>query len=147
MGDVGIRKAGHGLVILLLSMASAVWLESIFTMKWVYANCSFPMFGWPLPNRHFSECCSLEWGVDWKAYLVDLSLYFLLSLCLVVGLRVGLRKWWKWTALPFAFALIASPLPLIGMTMWYSSPYVGEATLRPAGFGVHVGYGACKGPL
>jgi hypothetical protein len=71
----------------LQSIILAIWLEGIWTAKWVYPHCDYPLFGWPLPNREFSEVSSLEWFVDWQNYAVDIIVYAVISVIFVCIFR------------------------------------------------------------
>ncbi|WP_294124088.1 hypothetical protein [Sphingomonas sp.] len=104
-------------------------------MKWLYRGCFVPVYGWPLPNRRYSECCSLEYAVDWQAYALDFAVYAAIILVALLVLRLLLRRHWKFVNVVLTVIVIFAPLRLLEMSEWYTPLGVAEP-LRPAGVSV-----------
>lgn len=142
--DVRSKRLGGQAILVLQTLALALWLEAIVTLRWIYPGCFVPVFGWPLPNRTYSECCSLEWAVDWRAFLIDLSVYVFIAGALVVLLRLALRGHWKFVSPVLWVLLFASPIKLMGMSLWYSPLDVPATAMQPVGVSLFEQTGTCR---
>ena len=112
-----LRRLGRYTLFLLQGLALALWVEGLVTMKWQYRGCFVPVYGWPLPNRRFSEVSSLEYAVDWQAYAFDLAIYATIILVALVALRFLLRGHWKFVSVVLTVMVVFTPLKLLAMSL------------------------------
>lgn len=114
---------------------------------WTYPDCNFPIFGWPWPYRAYSECCSLEWNVDWAAYAFDMAVHLLIAVAILAILRRLFRAYcWQLNAVLWLLIVTAATWALFQWPMYHptnlATVYPMDQ-LRAAGLVRSSGYGTC----
>jgi len=146
------RAISRGILMLAQSAALAVWLEGMFTLKWIYLGCNYPVYGWPKPYRAYSECCSLEWNIDWGAYAFDMVVYFFIAATIVFALRRLLHKQlWRFNFVFWILIVLAAAGAVFQLPLYHQTDFkrlYPAHQLRPAGLALWgSGSGTCPSAL
>jgi hypothetical protein len=104
-------------LVALQALTLAIWIEPSVTAKWIYRGCDYPIFGWPLPYRAFSEVSSLEWFVDWPNFALDMAIYAIVALLPVILVRALFKKSLKILNIIF-FAMLACEVAMISIGVY-----------------------------